>query len=134
MRLRQLRTPFFASLAALTACGSVPTRTFDFAAINADQRAVPAIVVVDQDWIGAAEKKQFVNVDNKSLPITIAYPDGRQEVEVTVAAILVDPDDASKITWSPTRSTDTNPAIAEKPELRRLRLLDPVRQLFILDK
>lgn len=132
MRNHRLSTRLPLALSALlAACGSVPTRTFEFAAMNDEEVAMPAIVVVDQEWLRAAENKQFVNIDSKTLPLTLEYPGDRQEIEITVAAIKIDPD-THEITWVPKRSTDAHATVSEHNSSRRLRLTDPKLQLFIL--
>lgn len=126
-----LRIPFPAATAALlAACGSVPKRTFEIHALSAEERPVPCLVVVDDDWIGAADRNQFVNLPpGKPLSLEIVFERG--EVEVAVAPILVNLDTGAP-DWVPRRRSDENAAVRLEEELRQLRPTDPQRQLFLL--
>ena len=115
----------------LTSCGSIPTKTFRVDAIDSGEEPVPCVVVIDQDWTGARERKQFVNVNSEAYDIALQFQ--RAEVEVTVAQVVVDPD-TGKVTWCPTRATDSDPAATNKSSSRRVRMTDPAMQLFILGR
>jgi hypothetical protein len=117
------------SLLALTAaCGSIPTKTFEFAALDTAENPRPCLVVVNDDWVAAAERKQFVNVeDSGTLPLEIAFP--LAEVEVTVAPVLVESGKVSRVPRSRQEARDYSGFVDEQ---RRLRPTDPRRQLFIL--
>jgi hypothetical protein len=116
---------------ALAACGSIPTKTFEIDAIDDEEKPVPAIVVVGEDWVGAADRHQFVNVDNKDdrLPLKLSFEHG--DVEITVAEILVDPD-----TGKPTRvpRSRSDPSKYLVPDPRRLRATDPTVELFMFTR
>lgn len=114
----------------LAACGSVPTRTFQFDAITVEEQPLPCIVVVGDDWVGAAERHQFVNVDKKDDWLSLPVKFDRPEIEVTVAAVEVNPD-TGKPERVPRSRMDRSDYIAEP---RRLQLTDPEKQLFILPR
>lgn len=114
-------------LLAAAACGSVPTRTFEFDVIGVDDQPRPCLIVINGEWTAAIEKNQVVNVaGDDSLQITIPFPSN--EVEVTAA---------------PMRAGATKPPMSRKEavessdcqdEVRKLQLTDPRRVLFILPK
>lgn len=122
----------FLSLASAlcTACGSVPTRTFQFDAIDVEEKPLPALVVVGDDWIGAAERQQFVNLDKNDSSLTLELKFDRAEVDVTVAAVQVDPD-TGKPTKVPKSRGEPNEFVAEP---RRVQITDPQMQMFILPR
>lgn len=125
---RHQRLFLLAAPALLTACGSVPTRTFQFDAVSDAGTPLPALVVVGDDWVGAAQNRQFVNIAHKddTLPLKVAFD--RAEVQVTVAAIEVNPD-----TGEPERIPRSRMDRSDyKAEPRQLQLRDPLKQLFIL--
>jgi hypothetical protein len=126
---RRLRAGAFLFASTLAACGSVPVRTLTIDAIDVDDRPVPCLVVVGDDWAGAEEKQQFVNVgsDNTlSLPLTFDRP----ELDVTVAAVVVEADGTPRRNLRSRKdSSDATGFIAEP---RTIRSTDPVRHLFIL--
>lgn len=116
--------------ASFAACGSVPTRTFQIDAIDVDEKPVPCLVVIGDDWSGAAEHNQLVNVaGDDTLALTVAF--ARPEVDIIVAAVPVDPATGKprKFPKSRTESTDATGFLADA---RRIRLTDPERNLFIL--
>lgn len=117
------------SLLALTACGSIPVRTFEFDAISTDDQPRPCLIVVNDDWVGAAERKQFVNVagdDVLSLPISFPSP----EVQITVAPMKMSGGQPS-VPKSRKEARDTSNYM---DEVRPLVITDPKRVLFILPK
>lgn len=116
--------------ALFAACGSVPTKTFRFDAIGADEKPLPAIVVVGDDWIGAAQKKQFVNVGNKDDELSLPLTFDRGSVEVTVAAVEINPD-TGEPERVPRSRMDRSDYVAEP---RRIEPTDPVKALFILQR
>ena len=120
-----------ATAALLTSCGSIPKKSFRFDAMDSAEDSVPCVVVIDQDWIGARERSQFVNVNNDTLDLALEFQ--HAEVEVTLAQVVVDPD-TGEVSWCPTRASDTDPGANNKPASRRLRMTDPTMQLFILGR
>ncbi len=116
------------SLVALAACGSVPTREFEFRAIDTADQPRPCMIVVNDDWQTAAEKAQFVNVDgNQPLKMTIPFPTA--EVEITVAPVLVDSGKVARIPKSRKEARDYS---GFNDDVRRLRLGDTRVHLFVL--
>jgi hypothetical protein len=117
------------SLLTLTAaCGSIPTRTFEFAAIDTSENPRPCLIVVNDDWVGAAERNQFVNVaDANTLKLEIAFPVA--EVEVTAAPVLVESGKITRVPKSRKEAVDYSGFVDEQ---RKLRSTDPRRVLFIL--
>jgi len=115
-------------LAFAAACGSVPTKTFEFDAIDAGETARPCLVVVNDDWATAAEKNYYVNVGgDDTLNLEISFP--VSEVEVTIAPVLVE---SGKVTRVPKSRKEAREYTGFTDDTRRLRLTDPRRQLFIL--
>jgi hypothetical protein len=114
----------------LAACGSVPTKTFVFDAITVDERPLPCLVVVGDDWVGAAERGQLINVDNKDDTLSLALKFDRAQVDVTVAAIEVNPD-TGKPERIPRSRLERSDYVAEP---RQIQLNDPQKQLFILPR
>jgi hypothetical protein len=116
------------ALCAMTACSSIPKKTFEFDAIDTAEQPRPCLVVVNDDWVGAAEKNQFVNVEaDNTLRLDIPFP--AAEIEVTVAPVLVE---GGKVTRVPKTRKEARDYSGFMDDTRRLRLLDPARQLFIL--
>lgn len=120
-----------ATLALLTACSGVPTRTFQIDAIDVDERAVPCLVVIGDDWAGAAQKQQLVNVgSDDTLGLTVEFV--RPEMDVIVVAVPLDP--AGKVRAMPKSRTESTELTDFIGDVRRLRATDPARNLFILRK
>ena len=115
---------------ALAACGSVPQKQFVFDAIDVEEKARPCLIVVDDDWIGAAERNQVVNVSgDDSLPLTLEFRSS--EVEITVAPILVE---GGTVQRMPKSRKEAREYSGFMDETRRLMLNDPQKQLFILPR
>jgi hypothetical protein len=114
----------------LAACGSVPTRTFQFDAITVDEKPLPCLVVIGDDWVGAAERHQMINVEGKDDVLNVTLKFDRAEVDVTVAAVEVNPD-TLKPERIPRSRMDRSDFIAEP---RKIRLTDPQTQMFILPR
>lgn len=117
------------ALATLTACGSVPMRSFEFDAISIDEQPRPALIVVNDDWVGAAERKQFVNVDGDdvlTIPISFQSP----EVEITIAPVKMVGGQPNV----PKSRKEARDASGFMDEVRKVMLTDPKRVLFILPK
>jgi hypothetical protein len=115
-------------LAAFAACGSIPTKQFEFRAIDTGDQPRPCMIVVDDDWAGAAEKSQFVNLDGNA-PLVLTIPFAQAEVEVTVAPVLVESGKVARVPKSRKEATDYS---GFKDDVRRLRVTDPRVHLFIL--
>jgi hypothetical protein len=127
--MKTLRRALSVSLLGLTtACGSIPTKSFEFLAIDASEQPRPCLIVVNDDWVAAAEKNQFVNVEGgNSLVLDIPFPSA--EVEVTVAPVLVE---SGKVARVPKSRKEARDYSGFMDDVRRLRVTDPRRQLFIL--
>lgn len=116
-------------LFATAACGSIPTQAFTFKALDAGENPRPCMVVVNDDWPAAAEKSQFVNVENDELTLTLPFPSS--EVEVTIAPVIVE---NGKVTRVPKSRKEARDYSGFMDETRRLMLGDPKLQLFILPR
>lgn len=117
-----------AGCALATACNSVPTKKFTFDVIDGGERAKPALVVVDDDWVKAWDMNQVVNVaDDDELTIDIAFPSST--VEVTVVPLTVA---NKKVANKPMSRKDATEVAGMTDEVRTLKLNDPPRHLFIL--
>jgi hypothetical protein len=129
---RSLRSSSLPALLLLgTACSSIESRQFEFDAIDFRENARPCLVVVNDDWIGAAEREQFVNVNGDDrLLLTIEFPSA--EVEVIMAPLLV-LSDGGKPASIPRSRKDARVS-GFKDDSRRLRVDDPRVVLFILQQ
>ncbi|MCA8953153.1 MAG: hypothetical protein KDE27_26815 [Planctomycetes bacterium] len=119
-----------AGLAALTACGSVPTRTFTVDVIDSGEKPVPCLVVVGADWADAAQRDQIVNVAGRdTLAVTVRFD--KPEVDLFAAAVPLDAATGKPRVVPKTRneSTELTGFVAGT---RRLRANDPEKVLFIL--
>jgi hypothetical protein len=124
---RILRSLCLAVPGLLVACGSIPTRTFQFDAIDVEEKPLPCVVVVNDKWEDAARAQHFVNVGKgKTLALTLTFD--HPEVEVTVAPVALNPD-TGVVEHVPRDRTDKSDYIAEP---RTLTMDDPKKQLFIL--
>lgn len=119
-----------AGLLLFAACGSVPMRTLEIRAIDADEKPVPSIVVVGtQDWATAAQNKQFVHLKGAE-PLRLPVAFERAEVKVIVAAVKVDENgEVRPVPKSRQESTEMTDMLADD---RAVRVTDPARLLFIL--
>lgn len=118
------------ALLPLAACGGVPTQRFVFDAIDVSEAPRPCLVVVADDWVGAHEKNQFVNVENDDT-LTLNVPFNSAEVEVTVAPVLVE---GGKVMRVPKSRKEARDYSGFMEETRRLLLGDPPLQHFILPR
>lgn len=118
------------ALLLLCSCGSIPTQRFEFDVIDAGETPRPCLIVVNDDWVGAAEKNQFVNVATDDT-LTIEIPFASAEVEITVAPVLIE---GGKVARSPKSRKEARDYSGFMDETRRLMLRDPRRQLFILPR
>lgn len=79
-----------AATLTMVACSGIPTRTFQFDAIDVEDQQVPCLVVVDGDWAGAADRGQLVNVGGvETLSLEIAFKS--PQVNIVAAPVPVDP-------------------------------------------
>ena len=119
------------TLALLTACSGVPTRTFQIDAIDSDERAVPCLVVVGDDWAGAAQRQQLVNVgSDDTLNLTVEFT--RAEMDIICVAVPLDP--SGKVRAMPKARTESTELTDFLGDVKRLRATDQPRHLFILRK
>jgi len=120
-----------AASALMTACAGVPTRTFKVDAMDVDERPVPCLVVIGDDWAGAAQKKQFVNVGtDNTLDLTVEFV--RPEMDIIVAAVPLDANGQPRaLPKSRAESTELTDFLAD---VRRLWADDKEIELFILRK
>ena len=126
-----LRTSSLSALLCLTACGSTPSREFEFDAIDTNDNARPCLVVLNDDWTNAAAKNQFVNItDDDALVLSIEFPKST-EVEVTMAPVLVVDGKVPRIPKSRKEAREYSGFV---DEVRRVQLTDPRRVFFILPK
>jgi len=121
---------FLPALLTLAACGGIPTKTFEFDAIDVNEQPRPCLVVVNDDWVTAAEKNQYVNVDSDDvLSLNLAFP--TSEVEVIMAPVIVE---GGKVTRIPKSRKEARDYSGFTDESRRLIMTDVKRQLFILPR
>ena len=117
-------------LLACTSCGSIPTQEFEFDALDAAENPRPCLVVIGNDWIGAANRQQWVNVEGDDvLTLTIEFVS--TEIEVTMAPLLVSGGKPVAVPKSRKEAMDSS---GFKDQQRRLVTTDPRRQLFILSR
>ncbi len=121
-----------ALLLALAACQpeSAASLEFTFDAVDTNEQARPCMIVVDDDWTGAAERHQWVNVTGDDV-LTITLPAPKTEWTVTVAPLLVE---SGQITRVPHSRKDARDYTGFADEVRLVRRTDPRRQLFILPR
>ncbi len=128
MRIRRVLS--LSVLFAMTACGGIPTKTFEFDAIDTGENPRPCLVVVNDDWVAAAEKNQYVNVErDDALQLVLSFPSS--EVEVTVAPVIVENGKVARVPKTRKEARDYSLFVDES---RRLLITDPRRQLFILPR
>jgi hypothetical protein len=110
------------------ACSSVPKKTFEFSVIDNGENPRPSLIVVNDDWVGAVQRNQFVNVsDHSPLRVEIAF--NVAEVEVIAAPVLIE---SGKITRVPNSRKEAVDYTGFIDDQKRLRVTDHPRQLFIL--
>jgi hypothetical protein len=112
--------------ALLAACGSVPKRTFKIRAVDTEEKPLTCLVVVEDDWRGAAEHNRVAG-NRGPLALDIVFE--KPTVEITVMQVAVD--DSGKLVAPPTsRSSDSE----YRTEVRLIGQNDPPDQLFILER
>jgi hypothetical protein len=121
-----------AGLLLFAACGSIPTRTLEIRAIDNDERPVPCIVVISgQDWGTAAQNKQFVHLKSgEPLRLPVAFE--RPEVDIIVAPVPVDAE--GNVRQTPRSRPEATELTGMMAADRSVRLNDPARLLFILQR
>ncbi|MFY9344869.1 MAG: hypothetical protein WAT39_20415 [Planctomycetota bacterium] len=123
-----LRSLALLALPALAACGGIPTKAFVIDCIDTGGNPRPCLIVVNQDFGAAVEKNQYVNVAaDDELAITIPFDSA--EVEITAVPVLVE---GNQVTRHPKSRTEALTFSGFVDEVRRLRLSDHRRHLFIL--
>lgn len=115
-------------LAGLCACGSIPTKEFEFRAIDTADAPHPCMIVVNDDWETAATKEQFVNLDGNR-PLRLTIPFASAEIEVTMAPVRVE---NGKVTRIPKSRKEARDYSNFMDDVRRLRITDPTVHLFVL--
>lgn len=90
----------------------------------------PCLIVVNDDWMGAAERNQFINVDsNDALVLSLDFRLGA--ATVTAVALQVD---NGKVTRIPKSRKDALDFSGFLDDVRQLQPGDPAMQLFILTR
>ncbi len=107
--------------ALLASCSSVPTRTFEVRAVNAENEPVKCVVVVDRKWPTDAATATLT-------PGAVNVPFTHERMTITVKAVTLDED--GKIKKIP---TDTS-RCEYLSQTRDIDLTDPRVHLFILSK
>ena len=102
-----MRTLSLSTMLGFTACGSIPMREFEFDAIDCNETPRPCLVVLN-----------------------IEFPKG-SEFEVTMAPVLVVDGKVPRIPKSRKEARDYSGFVEE---VRRWRITDPRKVLFILPK
>lgn len=125
-----LRPAALLALLACTACGSVPSRDFEFDAIDVGENPLRCLVVVNDDWVGAEQKNQFVNVAGDDV-LTLKIEFRTSEVEVIMAPVQVN---NGKVTKVPRSRKEAREFSGFMDDSRKLLFTDPKRVLFILPR
>ena len=111
---------------AVTACGSIPTKTFEFQAINVQEVKCPCMIVIEDDWDTAISKKQVFDASKMEIyRLEIPFP--KKQVKVRAVPLRSDgnvPKSRGDLRNNPSRYAQQN---------RDLQLTDPTRQLFVLN-
>jgi hypothetical protein len=115
-------------LALSAACSSVPTKTFEFVVIDNAENPRPSLIVVNDDWVGAVQRNQFVNVTDHD-PLRLELSFNVAEVEVIAAPVLVESGKIARVPNSRKEAVDYTGFV---DDAKRLRVTDHTRQLFIL--
>lgn len=126
------RSATLAGLALLTACAGAPKQTFYIDAIDTDEKPVPCLVVVGDDWDGAATNQRVVNVagdDQIAIDITFETP----EVSIICAAVRKN-ESTGEVDAMPKSRTESTEATTFVAGTRRLRATDAPNVLFILER
>lgn len=105
--------------AALGACGSIPTRTFEIRAMDNSGQPIKCLIVVDRAYPKDSSDVHFTDGD-----VTVAFRKERMNVLVHPARIV---DGQVKVP----ESTEVGPYF---PEGRDIRIDDPRVHLFILNR
>ncbi|MBL9076618.1 MAG: hypothetical protein JNL08_03890 [Planctomycetes bacterium] len=122
-----------AGLSLLAACGSIPTRTLEIRVVDTNEQPVPSLVVIaGQDWNAAAQNKQFVHLNHSSEPLRLPVAFERPEVNLVVAAVPVD--DAGAVRQTPRTRPESTELTGLLGSDRPVRLTDPPRLLFVLQR
>ncbi|MFT4513974.1 MAG: hypothetical protein ACI89X_003536 [Planctomycetota bacterium] len=109
--------------AAMTACGSIPKKSFTFSAIDNGGASQSCLIVIDDEWDTAIANEWTVGNDgDESCSITVEFK--TPKVEVTVVPFKRGMD----LPRSRSQSVDY------KSYTRTLRVDDPETHLFILEK
>ncbi|HEX5050354.1 MAG TPA: hypothetical protein VFZ65_01150 [Planctomycetota bacterium] len=128
---RTNRILLLAAGAMLASCGSVPTRTFQIRAINVNQEPVPCVVVINDDWTGAAERNQFLTPSSPTLKLPVQFQ--VPAVTLTAAALQFDADGKPlNVPSSRSQAIDFSDYLTEVRE--DVRATDPDVVLFVLRK
>ncbi len=113
----------------MTACGAIPTKTFEFDAIDLEEAKRACLVVVGDDgesWNTAITQKQVMNLDEVGV-LRLEIPFTKREVVVHLWPL----GENGVVPKSP---GDARNMVSDyKRQERRLRLTDPGQQLFILN-
>jgi hypothetical protein len=118
------------ALLATAACGGIPKQKFVFDAIDVGERPLPCLVVVNDDWVGAAERQQYGNVaGDDELSLTLEFTSA--EVEVTMAPMMASGGQPVSVPKSRKEARETSGFM---DDTRRLFVTDPQRVLFILPR
>lgn len=112
---------------ALTACGSVPKRKFQFDVIDTAEQPLPAMIIVENQWSEAASDQQFVNVTgDNTLELELTF----KSKAVMVTAVPISAEDGK-----PTDVPQNERQVRDfKPKSKTVLLGDAGKQLFILER
>jgi hypothetical protein len=129
--MRILRNASLLSLLSLMACGGIPTQRFEFDAIDTESNKQPCLIVIGNDFGGAVENKQVVNLDgDRPLGLDIQF----EQPEVVIMAIPLKVDENGKVVKMPSSRSEARNLARRKDDSRTLRLRDPKMQLFVLQR
>lgn len=120
------------ALLSLTACGSVPKRTFTIEAIDNDdyRKPWPCLVVVDGDWAGAAQRKQFINLNgNEPLQLELTFDQPKHQVEVVPVRVV-----NGEVNKVPLTELESLAETDRRLERRELFAGDAEKQKFVISR
>ncbi len=121
-----------AGLALLTACAGTPTKTFYFDAIDTQENPVSCLVVIGDDWDGAATASQLVNIKGDD-QVKVQVPFEAPEVTIICAAVKTNATTGEPDSMPTSRSESTE-ATGFVAGTHRLRADDATKVLFILER
>jgi hypothetical protein len=110
----------------MTACGAIPTKTFQFQSINVQEVKCPCMIVIDDNWDAAISNKQVFD-STKMEFFSLEIPFAKRSVNVQAVPL------PSGGNVPKSRSDMRNNPSRYESEKRDLQLTDPTSQLFVFN-